>query len=115
MKKVIAILALGCLHAVSANAAGKVGQCVYPKTKIAKNGNLQFQNATYIFSEPKATSSGQLLSSLSAFTIKAEKGSYIQLATVPNYDRPDPDKSAGKIIGWAKLSDFRLQDLRNCQ
>ena len=114
MKKLIVIIAIGMLHTFSAHAAGNVGQCVFPKTTVAKNGSLLPKNPVYIFNSPSASESKQLLNSLSAFTIKAEKNGFIQLVTVPDYSAPDPDKNAGKLIGWAKLSDFQLQDLRNC-
>ena len=49
------------------------------------------------------------LKDLDAFTIKAESNGFVQLETVPGIsDQP------AKIIGWAKLTDFRFQDLRNC-
>lgn len=113
MKKIFIIAAVCLLHTLSATAAGKVGQCVFPKTKVAKNGNLEWIKPVHIASAPNATNT-QILKSLSAFTINAEAKGYIQLATVPDYDKPDPEKYAGKIVGWAKLSDFNFLDLRNC-
>lgn len=113
MKKLIVVAVIGLLTTFTASAAGHVGQCVYPKTKVAKNGALEFKKPIYIVSTPNATDA-QPLKSLSSFTIKAEANGYIQLATVPDYDKPDPGKYAGQAIGWAKLSDFKFQDLRNC-
>lgn len=114
MKKFIAVAVLGLLISTTANATGQVGQCVYPKTKMAANGNLEFKNPVYISSAPNAADV-RLLKSLSAFTVKAERNGYIQLATVPDYQKPDPEAEAGKIVGWAKLSDFKLLDFRNCE
>ncbi|HTD06954.1 hypothetical protein [Undibacterium sp.] len=114
MKKIIAAAAISLLSATTASAASAVGQCVFPQTNIAKNGHLEFKRPVYILSAPNASDSKQLLTTFSAFTVKAEANGYIQLATVPDYDKPDPDKYAGKIVGWAKLSDFRFQELRNC-
>lgn len=113
MRKIIAIAVIGLLPTLSANAAGNIGQCVFPKTKVAKNGNLEWIKPVHIASAPNATDT-QILKSLSAFTINAEAKGYIQLATVPDYDKPDPEKYAGKIVGWAKLSDFKFLALRNC-
>ncbi|CAB5314372.1 hypothetical protein IST453_05338 [Burkholderia multivorans] len=49
------------------------------------------------------------------FALAAEAPAcFVKLATVPNYDLPNPDSAAGKVIGWAKLSDFDFQELRNC-
>jgi hypothetical protein len=95
------------LAAFGAHAAGHVGQCVYPETKPAKNGAMDFRNPVYLFPAPRAKQ-GQLLGSLSGFTIKAEAKGYIQLARVPDYSEPDPDKNAGKIVGWAKLANFQF-------
>ncbi|MGE5621524.1 MAG: hypothetical protein ACM3VY_00715 [Candidatus Bathyarchaeota archaeon] len=113
MKKALAIALCGVLTSVAAQAAGNVGQCVFPKTKMAKNGNLEFKQPIYLSNSPDGADK-HLLTSLAGFTIKAERGGYVQLATVSDFSQPDPDKEAGKIVGWAKLSDFRFQDLRNC-
>lgn len=115
MKKVFIISALlifamtnGC-----ANAAGNVGQCVYPKTKPAPKGRIDFKSPVHIYTTPNSTEY-QVLKDLTSFTIKAEAKDFIQLVTVPDYDLPDPGKAAGKVIGWAKLSDFKIIELRNC-
>jgi hypothetical protein len=113
MTKYIVAAALGLLIGLTAHAAGHVGQCVCPKTKPAKNGAIDFKNPVYLFPAPEAKQ-GQRLESLSGFTIKAEANGYIQLASVPDYSEPDPDKNAGKIVGWGKLADFQFQELRNC-
>jgi len=112
MKKLIIVAAMGLLTSFSASAASNVGQCVYPKTNIAKNGHLEFKKPVYIFSAPDAASTKQLLGKLSGFTIKGEAKGYVQLATVPGASDENP--APGRIIGWAKLSDFSFQDLRNC-
>ncbi len=69
----------------------------------------------YVFDDPNTSASKHALTSLSAFTVKADApGGFVQLVTVPNYDLPNPDSVAGKVIGWAKLADFDFQELRNC-
>jgi hypothetical protein len=113
MKKIFIIAAISMFSAVNAYAAGHVGQCVFPKTKPAKNGNLEFKKPIQIYTAPNSTES-QTLKTLSSFTIKAEANGFIQLVTVPDEDKPAPEKNGGKVVGWAKLSDFELQDLRNC-
>ena len=104
MKKLIAMLAIALLHTLPSHAAEKVGQCVFPKTKPAANGNLQFKNPVYIFSGPNSADSKQQLNKMTSFTIKAEKNGYVQLMNA----------SEEKIVGWAKFSDFEFQDSRNC-
>jgi antitoxin component YwqK of YwqJK toxin-antitoxin module len=84
-------------------AAGHVGQCVFPKTVVAKNGHLELRNPILLLSSPKSKE-GELLKMLTAFKVGDESGPFIQLA----------DKETGKPLGWSKLSDFELQDLRNC-
>ncbi|NKA72380.1 hypothetical protein GO285_01252 [Ralstonia solanacearum] len=55
------------------------------------------------------------LTSPATFTVTADApGGYVRLATIPDYDLPNPQSAAGKVVGWAKLTDFRFQDLRNC-
>ncbi|MFZ6675571.1 hypothetical protein [Undibacterium sp. Xuan67W] len=107
------ISTLSTLGTANANAAGHVGQCVFPKTKSIKKNQLDFKNPVYVLSAPNATD-GQLLKTLTAFSIKAESNGLIQLVTVPDYSQDAPEKSAGKVIGWAKLADFDFQDQRNC-
>jgi hypothetical protein len=114
MKKFIAVAVIGLFTVFTANAAGHIGQCIYPKTKVAKNGYLEFGDHVYIWGIPDASKTKQLMTSMQAFTIKAETNGYIQLVTVPDYTKPDPDKDAGKIAGWAKLSDFEAVAIRNC-
>ncbi|WP_211464575.1 hypothetical protein [Collimonas silvisoli] len=112
MKKLIVVAAFGLFTSFAANAASNVGQCVYPKTNIAKNGHLEFKKPVYIFSSPDAASTKQLLSKLAGFTIKGEAKGFVQLATVT--DSNDANPAPSRAIGWAKLSDFSFQDLRNC-
>lgn len=83
--------------------AGHVGQCVFPKTLVAKNGRLEFRNPILLLASPKSKE-GEPLTALTAFKIQGEDGPFIQLA----------DKDSGKPLGWSKFSDFDLQDLRNC-
>lgn len=96
-----------------AQAASNVGQCVYPKTKPAQKGRLDFKNPVHVYKTPNPTEY-QILKDLISFTIKAEANGFIQLVTVPDNNLPDPDKAAGKVVGWAKLSDFKIIELRNC-
>ncbi|ALV54772.1 MULTISPECIES: hypothetical protein [Burkholderia] len=116
MKKSLAALsATLVLSLPAAHAANNVGQCVYPKTKVGANGNLVFRHPIYVLDAPNATAPKRALTAFAAFTVKAEApGGFVQLVTVPNYDLPNPDSVAGKVIGWAKLSDFDFQELRNC-
>ncbi len=96
-----------------ANAAGNVGQCVYPKTKPTAKGGVEFKNPVHIYKAPDSAEH-EVLKVFSSFSVKAESKGFIQLVTVPDYELPDPDKAAGKVIGWAKLSDFKKVELRNC-
>lgn len=114
MKKTIAIITTSLAIASSAYAANSIGQCVYPKTKIQKNGNLSLAKEIQLYEKPLAEAPKQKLSTLSAFKVSAEANGYIQLTTVPDYSKPAPEEGAGKIIGWAKHADFDLQDPRNC-
>lgn len=114
MKHIIAIMTTIFVLASSAYAANSIGQCVYPKTTIQKNGNLSFAKEIQLHEEPLAEAQKQKLSTLSAFKVTAEANGYIQLTTVPDYSKPAPEEGAGKIIGWAKRADFDLQDPRNC-
>ena len=108
MKKYIIALGIALSISLAANAAGNVGQCVMPKTNIAKSGNLVFKKPVFIVEAPGA-SCGRQLTEFSPYTIKAESKGYVQLA-LADFESPD----YGKIIGWAKLSDFDFQALRNC-
>lgn len=114
MRKLLAGVLMTLLASSSAFAAGHVGQCIYPKTVQAKDGNLQFKHPVFISDKPDAQASRAQLTTFSAFSVGAENGAYVQLLSVPDYDQPEPAKAAGKIVGWAKLTDFVMQDLRNC-
>lgn len=57
MKKIFIIAAISIFSAVNAYAAGHVGQCVFPKTKPAKNGNLEFKKPIQIYTAPNSTES----------------------------------------------------------
>jgi hypothetical protein len=109
MKKYVLALLISVATSLAANAADDIGQCVMPKTNIAKNGNLVFKKPVFIFDAPGVSGGGIRLTDFSSYTIKAEARGYIQLA-IADFDSPDH----GKIIGWAKLSDFEFQALRNC-
>ncbi len=112
MKKLIAVVLFGLLNALGAHAAGNVGQCVFPDTKTAKNGNLEFKKPIYIYATPSLTSDKVQLKVFNTYTVAKETNGFIQLQEVPGFDGTNPN--AGKLIGWTKLSDFRFQDLRNC-
>lgn len=114
MKKLILVVALAGLGPAMAFAASDVGQCVYPKTTIAKDGSLNFKQPIVIFSEPNAQSNNSVLKTFSAFTIGAESNGFVQLLTVSDYDAADPERDAGKVFGWAKMKDFDYQAFRNC-
>lgn len=114
MKKLILVAALAAFGPAMASASSNVGQCVYPKTTVAKDGSLKFKQNVVIFSEPNAQASNSVLKTFSAFTIGAEANGFVQLLTVPDYDAADPERDAGKVFGWAKMKDFDFQALRNC-
>lgn len=114
MRQAIVVAALSVLASATANAADYTGQCVYPRERSTPNGNIEFMAPTYIFNEPKTGSSKQLLTSFSSFKVKAEKNGYIQLSTVPDYSKQNPDEGAGEIVGWATPANFRSIELRNC-
>ena len=114
MKRIIAVAIIGLLTTPVVYAAKSyVGQCVFPATVKAKDGGLAFKKPVFI-SIAAATPSGEHLKTMSAFMVKAETATQIQLVTVPDYQEPDPEKNAGKVIGWGQKSDFVFQDLRNC-
>ncbi|RQP34194.1 hypothetical protein [Burkholderia ubonensis] len=115
MKKSLVVLSTAFVLSLSAHAANHVSQCVYPKTKVGANGQLVLKHPVYVLDAPSAAAPKRTLTTLSAFTVKADApGGFVRFATVPNYDLPNPESAADKVIGWAKLSDFDLQDLRNC-
>jgi len=112
MKKFITILGLSLVTIASVHAAGIAGQCVFPETNIAKNGNLQFKKPVYIYAMPTETSDKVLLKSLNSYTVVKESNGFIQLKETAGFNDENPN--AGKILGWAKRTNFRLQELRNC-
>lgn len=101
------------LASPSAHATDLVGQCIFPQTKIAKSGRMEFVKPVVILSSPQAKQ-GEAMKLMSTFKIGAEEGGMVQLVSVPDYDKPDPGQYAGKVVGWAKLSDFVFQEPRNC-
>lgn len=112
MKKIIAVLILSFSYMLSAQAASNIGQCVFPKVKVAKNGNLQFKKPISIYSAPDINSSKSTLTTLTGFSVAKEANDLVQLVEVAGAD--GSNARAGKSIGWAKLSDFDFQELRNC-
>ncbi|MDR6739144.1 hypothetical protein J2X56_001130 [Herbaspirillum sp. 1173] len=111
MKKILTTAALSLVNALPAHA-GNVGQCVFPKTTIQKNGNLQFKKPIAVYSAPDLKSNQSTLTALTAFSVAKESNGLAQLVEVPGFDGSNP--RAGKAIGWVKLSDFDFQELRNC-
>ncbi|VVE15936.1 hypothetical protein [Pandoraea soli] len=117
MKKITAVfaIAIGIACSTNAFAANHLGQCVFPKTKVGAGGRLVMKAPINVADAPNAAASKRALTSMQAFTIKAQApGGYVQLATVPDYDKPNPNQNGGRVVGWAKLSDFDFQDQRNC-
>lgn len=112
MKKIIAIAVFGIFHSLTAHAASNVGQCVFPKAVPGKGGALKFKKPISIYSTADKNSAQTTLTAFSTFSIAKESNGLVQLIEVPGFDTPNP--RAGKSIGWAKLSDFDFQDLRNC-
>lgn len=84
-------------------ASDHVGQCVFPKTNIAKSGNLQLTKPILLFASLTAKE-GESLKVLTAFKVQGQEGAFIQLA----------DKDTGKTVGWSKSADFEIQELQNC-
>lgn len=119
MKKFAAMIFIAScavsMGASAASAASAVGQCVYPKTVTKKNGNLEYKRPVQLFSSPSAEAPNpKPFTVFSAFTVKAESGKFIQLATVVDFNDPDSEKNAGKVVGWVKAADFDFIPFRNC-
>jgi hypothetical protein len=118
MKSKIIKMILGTMFlfdASAASAAAKEGDCVYPKTRPTTLGIDRFARPVYLYSAPSASASKKLLTTLTAFSVQGvTRSGFIQLVTVPDYDKAEPNSSAGKVLGWAKYSDFDQQALRNC-
>jgi hypothetical protein len=112
MKRLLLVGLIGFFHSIPATAASNVGQCVFPKYDIQKNGNLKFKKPVPIYSAADVKSSSTTLTTLTAYSIAKESNGLVQLVEVPGTDGSNP--RAGKAIGWAKLSDFSFQELRNC-
>jgi hypothetical protein len=102
MRKFITLLS-ALLISTSTQAAGHVGQCVFPKTEVAKDGRLKFKKDIVIYASPKEKK-GEPLKVLTSFKVRAEDGALIQLV----------EAETGKIFGWGSFKDFDFQDLRNC-
>lgn len=111
MKKLFALAALSLLS-FNTFAAGIVGQCLFPKYEIQKNGNMKFKKPIQIYSAADIKSSSTTLTKLDGFKVAKQANGLVQLIEVPGADGSNP--KAGKPIGWAKLSDFDFQELRNC-
>lgn len=89
----------------AALADSNVGQCVSPKSTATPSG-LTFKSPVHIYTKPDVNSSSYVLASFAPPTITAEaKGGLVQLEST---------ERRGVTAGWAKLSNFEFQDLRNC-
>lgn len=73
---------------------------------------LSVVSSRYQVVQPRESAEKVLLKSLDGFTVTKESSGFIQLKVTAGFGEENPD--AGKILGWAKRSDFRLQELRNC-
>lgn len=114
MKSALCALALAMLFAAPSYASDNIGQCVFPNTLKTKTGRLAFKRPIYIFESPKRSSAKKLLTTTESFKVGAEtKDGYIQLIATPGWES-QPNKDAGKIVGWSRLADFEFQALRNC-
>ncbi|WP_137009480.1 hypothetical protein [Aquitalea aquatilis] len=100
---IAALLAAASSTAFAAKAG--VGNCIYPK-----------HDNTVVYEQPNTAPTTRMNKvGLFAFTVKAvAPGGWVRLETVPNYSLPNPDAGAGQFAGWAKMTDFIQQDLRNC-
>ena len=114
MQKFI-LLALAILICSSAHAANYIGQCVTPKINVDKSGYLDLNTVIYIFVHPAPSSPKHRLTIFSTFHITAQsRNGYVQLAIVPGDALTDVGVASERIIGWGRLSDFDVQDARNC-
>jgi len=116
VKKIIVVVMIGLLTTVTVHAAGKSfkDQCVVVKTKVGPGGKLVFLKPVSIETAPNQPLTATPLNSFASFVVVGETDTQIKLATVPDYSEPDPNKGAGKVIGWGWKSDFRMIELRNC-
>lgn len=111
MKKLFTTAALSLLS-FNVLAASNVGQCVFPKYEIQKNGNMKFKKPIPIYGTADVKSASTTLTKFDGFKVIKQENGLVKLAEVPGADGSNPN--AGKSIGWAKLSDFDFQELRNC-
>ena len=112
MKSLFVIIAISLLSMASAQAAGHIGQCAAPKTKVAKNGYLEFKTPVNIYDTPEeANSKGVLKRASSSFIVAKEAKGFIQLQEIPD---GNTNSNSGKVIGWGKASNFDFVALRNC-
>jgi hypothetical protein len=114
MKSALFALTLSILCASPSYAEDHRGQCVFPKTVQTKTGRLAFKRPIDIFASPKSSSAKKRLTTFESFKIGAEtQDGYIQLIATPG-GASQPNKDAGKIVGWSRVADFEFQALRNC-
>jgi hypothetical protein len=100
MKKIVIIAALSIC--MSAQAGTHVGQCVFPKATMQKDGRL-LSKPVEVKAAPE-DKDGKVETKLWAMNVTAEKGKLVQVV----------DAEKHKVIGWVKFSDLDVQDLRNC-
>ena len=108
-------LALAMLFYSSAQASNYVGHCATPKINIDKSGYLDLNAVIYIFDQPTQSSPKRRLTIFSTFSIAAQsRNGYVQLAIVPSDALTGVEAVSHRVIGWGRLSDFDIQDARNC-
>ncbi|WP_144424089.1 hypothetical protein [Herbaspirillum hiltneri] len=113
MKKLVTLFAIALSTMSTAHAKSAIGQCVGPETTVAKNGYLELKKPVFIFSAPdEASSKVEFKKANASFTVNKEVKGFIQLTEVEGWSDANPN--AGKVLGWAKRTDFRFLALRNC-
>lgn len=100
MKATIIIATM--LFATAAHAGNHVGQCVMPKSDIAKDGHLVVQPIV-VKAAPK-DKEGKLTPKLWTMTVKAQDGNMVQVV----------EAETKKPIGWVAFKDLEVQEPRNC-
>jgi antitoxin component YwqK of YwqJK toxin-antitoxin module len=90
-----------------ASAAGKadeaVGQCIFPKTRSARNGNLELVRPITMY--PVASAEGGVaLTSIQSYVVSAQEAGLVQI-TDPETKQP---------VGWVDMAGFEWLHPRNC-
>jgi hypothetical protein len=73
---------------------------------------MKFKKPIPIYSAADVKSASAILTKFDGFKVAGQSNGLVQLVEVPGAD--GSNANAGKTIGWAKLSDFDFQELRNC-